>query len=58
MKRVLLGLLLLVFFTGSGALAQSNEQFLSSMFVPHKDDFDGMEKRRVIRIIVPFSKTI
>ncbi|QHG73581.1 lytic transglycosylase F [Ensifer adhaerens] len=58
MKRVLLGLLLLVFFTGSGALAQSNEQFLRSMFVPHKDDFDGMEKRRVIRIIVPFSKTI
>ncbi|WVT77005.1 lytic transglycosylase F (plasmid) [Sinorhizobium chiapasense] len=58
MKRVLLGMLLFVFFAGGSALAQSSEQFVRSMFVPHKDDFDGMEKRRIIRIIVPFSKTI
>ncbi|WP_246806098.1 transporter substrate-binding domain-containing protein [Ensifer sp. ENS10] len=58
MKRVLFGILLLVFFAGGSALAQSNEQFVRSMLAPHTDDFDGMEKRRVIRIIVPFSKTI
>ena len=58
MKRVLLGMLLFVFFAGGSALAQSSEQFVRSMFVPHKDDFDGMEKRRIVRIIVPFSKTI
>ncbi len=58
MKRVLLGMLLFVFFAGGSALAQSSEQFVRSMFVPHKDDFDGMEKRRIVRILVPFSKTI
>ena len=56
MKRLLLVAMLLVFFAGGSALAQSNEQFVRSMLVPHKDDFDGMEKRRVIRIT--FSKTI
>ncbi|MGN7737382.1 hypothetical protein [Sinorhizobium sp. Sb3] len=58
MKRLLLVAMLLVFFGGDNGWAQSNEQFVRSMFVPHTDDFDGMEKRRVIRIIVPFSKTI
>lgn len=58
MKRLLLVALLLVFFGGGSGWAQSNKTFLRSMLVPHADDFDGMEKRRVIRIIVPFSKTI
>ncbi len=58
MKRLLLVAMLVVFFGGDNGWTQSNEQFVRSMFVPHTDDFDGMEKRRVVRIIVPFSKTI
>ncbi|MBK5568064.1 lytic transglycosylase F [Ensifer sp. SSB1] len=58
MKRLLVGLVLLVLCAGGGAWAQSDEAFVRSMFVPHRDDFDGMEKRRIVRIIVPFSKTI
>lgn len=62
MKRLLFGLLMLLLAGGGIGWAQSSEQssekFLRSMLVPHKGDFDGMEKRRLVRIIVPFSKTI
>ncbi|MGF6176369.1 transglycosylase SLT domain-containing protein [Ensifer sp. 4252] len=52
--------LLLLFFAmaGSGHLwAQSNESTFQAIIAPHMGDLDVMEKRRLIRIIVPFSKT-
>ncbi|HEV7322840.1 MAG TPA: lytic transglycosylase F [Ensifer sp.] len=62
MKRLLFGILILLFAGAANVWAQSSEQasekFLRTMLVPHKDDFDGMEKRRLVRILVPFSKTI
>ncbi|WP_457580585.1 transglycosylase SLT domain-containing protein [Ensifer canadensis] len=51
----------LLFFAiaGNGHLwAQSNESTFQAIIAPHTGDLDVMEKRRLVRIIVPFSKTI
>ncbi|WP_312364080.1 lytic transglycosylase F [Ensifer sp.] len=38
--------------------AQSTESAFQVITKPHLGDLDGMEKRRLVRILVPFSKTI
>ena len=53
--------LFLLFFAvaGTGHLwAQSDESTFQPIIAPHMGDLDVMEKRRLVRIIVPFSKTI
>ncbi|QRM54422.1 lytic transglycosylase F [Sinorhizobium sp. BG8] len=43
----------------AGFTAESAESPIFSLLLkPHVDDLDGMMKRRVIRILVPYSKTI
>jgi membrane-bound lytic murein transglycosylase MltF len=52
--------LLALFFPPVEADASTKKTELSEpveKFVLHKDDFDGIEKRRVLRVLVPYSKT-
>lgn len=58
MRRLAL-LVLLFAMAGIGpSWAQSNESTFQAITAPHLGDLDVMEKRRLIRILVPFSKTI
>ncbi|OOG70317.1 Membrane-bound lytic murein transglycosylase F [Ensifer sp. M14] len=58
MRRLAL-LVLLFAMAGIGpSWAQSDESTFQAITAPHLGDLDVMEKRRLIRILVPFSKTI
>ncbi|WP_246707956.1 transporter substrate-binding domain-containing protein [Ensifer oleiphilus] len=58
MRRLAL-LVLLFAVAGIGpSWAQSNESTFQAITAPHLGDLDDMEKRRLVRILVPFSKTI
>ncbi|OCP15330.1 MULTISPECIES: lytic transglycosylase F [unclassified Ensifer] len=58
MKRLALFMLLFAIVGIGNLQAQSNESTFQAIIAPHLGDLDVMEKRRLIRIVVPFSKTI
>lgn len=58
MRRLALFILLFAIVGIGNLQAQSNESTFEAITVPHLGDLDVMQKRRLIRIIVPFSKTI
>lgn len=58
MRRLALFILLFAVAGIGSAWAQSPESTFQAITAPHLGDLDGMEKRRLVRILVPFSKTI
>ncbi len=58
MRRLALFVLLFAMAGIGHSWAQSSESTFQAITAPHLGDLDVMEKRRLIRILVPFSKTI
>lgn len=58
MRRLALFFMLFAVAGIGPSWAQSSERTFQAITAPHLGDLDVMEKRRLIRILVPFSKTI
>ncbi|KOF13538.1 transglycosylase [Ensifer adhaerens] len=58
MRRLALFILLFAIVGIGNLQAQSNESTFEAITAPHLGDLDVMQKRRLIRIVVPFSKTV
>ncbi|WP_199227078.1 lytic transglycosylase F [Aminobacter sp. AP02] len=55
---VAIGIWAMLWASMIAVFAQSNDAAMPLLLGKHLTDFDGMAQRRIVRIIVPFSKTI